>query len=343
MEGWSSDPVGQAGVTHEEKPMIRLIGTGGTIAALASDATDFHDYPISGQRLSSQELVALVPEIADFADICHSPSQPVSSTEIGPAHWRSLLDEIANMPSRVSGVVITHGTATLEETAFALDLFCGSRLPIVLTGAQRPSNVLSSDAAFNLWSACRVATDRESLTRGVLVVFNGQIHAAADVSKASNFALEAFQSGPLGPLGTVEGTEIRFHRRRDTPSPELDWPNGLDWPRVEIVMSFAGADGAPIRAAVDNGALGLVVAGLAPGYATPDQRLALQDARNKGVQVVMSTRAAHGPTTALRQNDVDGLIGSRRLSPAKARILLTGALIAGATPAETDGLFAAFA
>ncbi len=212
-------------------------------------------------------------------------------------------------------------------------------VPIVFTGAQRPQNAMSSDAAFNLTCAVRVAGSLEAIGRGVLVVMSGEIHAASEVSKTENYGLGAFRSDPGGALGSCDGLSVIFRRAVTRNKPAFRWQSSNHWPRVDIVMSYAGSDGALIDAAISAGAKGIVIAGLAPGYATPDQRRALRQARQAGVQVVMSTRAQVGPTQILAQNDVPGLIGSGILKPAKARLLLAAGIMADLSWNDLNGVF----
>lgn len=324
------------------RPKLRLIGTGGTISAVARTPTDYWDYAMSGQRLSAEALLATFPQLSESFDITCSNFKPVSSTEVDQKFWKDLLAELASIGSAATGVVVTHGTGTLEETAFAIDLFSNFELPIVFTGAQRPHNTLSSDVARNLWGAFRVAAHEQARHRGVLVVMDGQVHSASEVSKTANFSLGAFQSHPTGAEGSIEGTSVVFRRKRKTKGFTLAWPDHESFPRVEIIYSYAGADGAQIQSAVAAGVSGLVVAGLAPGYATPDQRRELTSARASGVQVVMSSRAAAGPTPALLQNEIEGLVGAQNLNPQKARILLAGAIMNGASTVEIERYFAEY-
>lgn len=322
---------------------LLVIGTGGTISVAGSAATDFLDYPMSGMRVPISVALDRIPSDPCLPEVLSVDLPPVSSTEIGPAVWGQLMGEIDKVADDVQGIVVAHGTGTLEETAFALELFSKTSIPSVLTGAQRPLDAISSDAPYNLWSALRVAATPEAAEHGWLVAMDQKVHAAADVSKQDNLALDAFTSGPVGPLGSIEDGSVVFRRNSKRFDPELQWRGEEAWPRVEIVMTYAGADGAAIDAAVSAGARGIVLVGLAPGYATPLQRDALRTARRKGVEVVMASRAAAGLTIALEQNGIEGLIGSRRLNPAKARILLAASIMNHATTHEIDDLFAAFA
>ncbi|WFE89800.1 asparaginase [Roseibium porphyridii] len=307
-----------------QKKTVMVIGTGGTISCLGSDPFDLHDYPVSGERLTTDEMLAMFKLSFDDIDVVPSGFKPVSSTELGPKFWFALISEIEQAIRQIehlAGIVVTHGTATLEESAFATDLLHNTDVPVVFTGAQRPENAISSDAPHNLWSAIQVAADPKARDRGVLVVMNGLIFSAADVSKVDNFALDAFQARS-GPLGHINGRAVNFQSPPFRRPVQLRLEKHETWPRVEIIPSYAGADGTLIEATITAGAQGFIVAGLAPGYATPDQRLALRKARQQGIVVVMASRALNGTTLPLKQNDIPGLIGAGSLTPQKARILL---------------------
>ncbi|MBG6203602.1 L-asparaginase [Labrenzia sp. EL_13] len=327
------------------KQTVLVIGTGGTISCMGVDPFDLHDYPVSGKRLSTGELLDRLCLSFSDIDIVTSGFEPVSSTELGPEFWLALQFEILQASQHfdnLSGVVVTHGTATLEESAFALDLLYGSEMPVVFTGAQRPANAISSDAAHNLWSAIKVAANPKARGRGVLVVMNGSIFTACDVSKTDNFALDAFKAPNSGPVGQVNGQSVTFRTLPHRCSPSLEPRQNKAWPRVDIISSYAGSDGMVVEAAIASGAQGLVVAGLPPGYATPDQRRALRAAREKGIVVVMASRALSGATLPLKQNDIPDLIGSQRLSPQKSRILLQLALMQTNAIKEIKKLFVQF-
>ncbi len=328
-----------------QKPNVLIIGTGGTISCIAADKLDFLDYPVAGVRLSTHELLDTLAITPPDIELRVSGFEPVSSTELGPDFWWRLRAEILTAigaKADLSGIVITHGTATMEESAFAMDVLLCTDIPTVFTGAQRPANAVASDAAYNLLCALRVASSPKARGRGVLVVMNGEIHAASEVAKGSNFALDAFLSQQIGPLGAVDGTSVSFRASLENPSPTLSWEIREEWPRVDIVAAYAGADGTHINASVAAGTKGIVVAGLAPGYATPDQRRALLAAQDQGVVTVISSRAQSGSTVSLKQNGLAKLIGARRLTPQKARILLAAALMSTSDVQKIDELFALF-
>ncbi|HEY1433492.1 MAG TPA: asparaginase [Stellaceae bacterium] len=312
-------------------PRIAVIGTGGTISSLGASSLDVLDYPDFGQKLSCEALLDRFPEIRLVADPVPVTFRQVGSTDIGPKDWveiRSLIHRIARDEATIAGFVIPHGTATLEETAFFLNLTLATAQPVVLVGAQRPASALGTDAGMNLVNALRTAGSPDAQGKGVLVVLNDEIHAARDVVKTSTYRLQTFRSADFGALGHVDGDGVHFYRAPlrahmpDTPFAGLDL---TALPRVDIVYSYAGADGALVDAAVAAGARGIVSAGFAPGSPTPEQRAALERAAKSGVVVVQCSRAV-GRVAPRRRLRETGIVAGEDFSPQKARILLMLAL-----------------
>jgi len=309
-------------------PRIAVIGTGGTISSLGASSLDVLDYPDFGQKLGCEALLQRFPETRLVADPVPVTFREVGSTEIGPREWvdlRALIHRIAREDPAVAGFVIPHGTATLEETGFFLNLTLAVAQPVVLVGAQRPASALGSDAGMNLVNALRVAGSPEARGKGVLAVLNDEIHAARDVVKTSTYRLQTFRSLDYAALGHVDGDGAHFFRSPsrkhmpDTPFAALD----LDaLPRVDIVYSYAGADGALVEAAVAAGARGIVSAGFAPGSPIPQQRTAFERAVKSGVIIVQCSRAASGRVAPRRRLRESGIVAGEDLSPQKARILL---------------------
>ena len=272
----------------------------------------------------------------------------VGSTEIGPREWielRAVIHRIARDDPTFAGFVIPHGTATLEETGFFLNLTLAVRKPVVLVGAQRPASALGSDAGMNLVNALRVAGSPEARGKGVLAVLNDEIHAARDVVKTSTYRVQTFRSLDFGALGHVDGDGVHFYRSPsrkrmpDTPFAVLDL-GAL--PRVDIVYSYAGADGALVDAAVAVGARGLVSAGFAPGSPTPEQRAAFERAAKSGVVVVQCSRAFSGRVAPRRRLRESGILAGEDLSPQKARILLMLALSTTTDIAAIQEMFSTY-
>jgi L-asparaginase len=315
-------------------PRISVIGTGGTISSLGASSLDVLDYPDFGQKLSCEALLERFPEARLVADPITLTFRQVGSTEIGPNEWlelRALMHRIARDDPAIAGFVIPHGTATLEETAFFLNLTLAVAQPVVLVGAQRPASALGSDAGMNLVNALRVAGSMEARGKGVLVVLNDEIHAARDVVKTSTYRLQTFRSLDFGALGHVDGDGAHFYRspsRTHMPDTQFAASDLGALPRVDIVYSYAGADGALVDAAVAVGARGIISAGFAPGSPTPPQRAAFERAAKSGVVVVQCSRAASGRVAPRRRLRESGIVAGEDLSPQKARILLMLALSA---------------
>jgi L-asparaginase len=329
-------------------PRIAVIGTGGTISSLGASSLDVLDYPDFGQKLSCEALLERFPEVRLVADPVPVTFRQVGSTEIGPKEWvelRALIHRIARDDPGVAGFVIPHGTATLEETAFFLNLTLASAQPVVLVGAQRPASALGTDAGMNLVNALRVAGSSEARDKGVLVVLNDEIHAARDVVKTSTYRLQTFRSLDFGALGHVDGDGAHFYRAPlqahmpDTQFAALDLG---EMPRVDIVYSYAGADGALVDAAVAAGARGIVSSGFAPGSPTPHQRAAFEQAAASGVVVVQCSRAATGRVAPRRRLRESGIVAGEDLSPQKARILLMLALTTTADISAIQNTFASY-
>jgi len=325
---------------------IAVIGTGGTISSVAASSLDTLDYPEFGQKLTASELLARVGEADLVAEPVPVPFRAVGSTAIGPADWialRDLVHATAAQDPGIAGFVITHGTATLEETAFFLNLTLAIAHPVVLVGAQRPASALGTDAGANLVAALRVASAPEAVGLGVLVVLNDEIHAARDLVKTSTYRLQTFRSPDFGALGHVDGDGVhilRAPRRQHAPDTVFASAATFDLPRVDIVLSYAGVDGAMVEAAVAAGARGIVSAGLAPGIATPLERLALECAFAAGIVVVQCSRAASGRVGRRRYLREAGIVAGEDFSPQKARILLMLALTRTSDPAEIAAIFA---
>ena len=326
-------------------PRIAMIGTGGTISSLGASSLDVLDYPDFGQKLGCEALLERFPETRLVADPVPVTFRQVGSTEIGPSEWielRTLIHRIACEDPAVAGFVIPHGTATLEETAFFLNLTLAVARPVVLVGAQRPASALGSDAGMNLVNALRVAGSLEARDKGVLAVLNDEIHAARDVVKTSTYRLQTFRSLDYGALGHVDGDGVHFYRspsRKHMPDTQFAASDLGELPRVEIIYSYAGADGALVEAAVAAGARGIVSAGFAPGSPTPQQRTALERAAKTGVVIVQCSRAASGRVAPRRRLRESGIVAGEDLSPQKARILL---MLALSTSADITAIQLAF-
>jgi L-asparaginase len=292
------------------------------------------------------ELVSNTPELGTAAQVVPIRYKNVGSTEIGPADWLALLGIIHKTVEddpNVAGVVVTHGTATLEETAYFLNLAVKVPVPVVVVGAMRPSSALGTDSGVNLFNAVRVAASPEARGMGVLVVLNDEINAARDVAKTSNYRVQTFVSRDFGILGYADPDKVKFYRkplRRTAPETEFDVGRLAELPRVDIVPAYAGADAAFVQAAVAAGAKGIVSAGFPSGSPSPAQKVALKEAAKAGIVVVQSSRSGSGRViddkVAIRDA---GFLAADSLTPQKARILLMMALTVTSDPMEIRRIF----
>ncbi|MFB9947968.1 asparaginase [Rhizobium puerariae] len=319
---------------------ITIIGAGGTIAMQGAHAFDWIDYGDSGIINPVDRVVAGMDlGLADIG-IDLFPFRMLPGTGMTATDWFDLLEAIREIAAtgKCDGIVVTHGTATLEETAFFLKLTAPGGIPIVVSGAQRPPNTASSDAVANLRQAVSAAA---AAPGGVYVVMNGQLFDARDVTKTANHALDAFEAPEFGPLGRIEADGSLSLRRRGAGTAVLFQsltvaPSAL--PRVDIAYSYSGADGTAIDAFVEAGAKGIVSVGFAPGRSTPAERAALIRAVQKGVTVVQSSRALRGTVPVQPYNVDAGILGGGDLSPTKIRIVLMLARGCGMTHGEIQAL-----
>ena len=330
-------------------PKIAIIGTGGTISGVGRDRLDFYEYGTSGRFMHVEELIASVPELPQVADVLPIRYKNVGSGDIGPADWLALLSiihETAAADPTVAGFVVTHGTATLEETAYFLNLAVKTPKPVIVVGAMRPSSALGTDSGVNLLNAARVAGSPAAVGKGVLVVLNDEINAARDVAKTSNYRVQTFVSRDFGILGYADPDAVTFYRaplRRSAPDTEFDVSGLTELPRVDIVPAYAGADAALVEAAVAAGAKGIVSAGFPSGSPSPAQKEALKKAAKAGVIVVQSSRSGSGRViddkVALRDA---GFIAADSLTPQKSRILLMMALTKTSDAEELRRIFSEY-
>ena len=317
-------------------PRVRLVATGGTIANR------------SGTRLSAGELVRLSPQIERYARLEVETFANVSSGQLTLDQWLSLarrVNDLLRDDADCAGLVVTSGTDTLEELAYFLHLTVRSEKPVVVVGAMRPPDSPTYDGAANLTAAVRVAAAPEARDRGTLVVMNDEIHAARDVSKTDALRLQAFQSRSTGPLGVVDGDRVAFTRKlekRGGAQSEFDVDAIQSIPRVDILWTYQGASGDLIRAAVDNGATGVVLA-TAAGGTSGTQLDGVRYALGKRVTIVTATRTGAGrvaPTgESGRVTAVPGTLAADDLTPIKARILLMLALTKTTDARELQRMF----
>jgi L-asparaginase len=328
----------------EDLPTVALVTTGGTIGAIGRDRLDLAFYGERNSQRAVDDLLRAIPEVAAVATVRPTGFGTVASHALELRDLVALgrlVEQLTTDPS-IDGVVVTHGTNTLEETAFFLALVIRTAKPVVVTGSMRPASGLGSDSAINMFNAIRLAAFTASAGRGVLVMLNDTVFAARDVTKTSTARADAFRGADLGPLGFVEPDgEIVFHHRQESWAAEglfhLDLVGEL--PRVDVVVSYLGADGTLIDAAVKEGAAGIVSAGTGGGFPTPAEQTALEQAAASGVIVCQSTRVGSG-RVSVRSASVDrGIVGAGNLNPVKARLLLALALTRTNDPHEIAVLF----
>jgi len=327
---------------------IAFIGTGGTISSIGKGPLDTVDYGANRMMLQAGGILERFPEVQLVADVFAVPFRNIPSTDIAWAEWKELVllcDRLVAETPDLGGIVIGHGTASLEETAYFLSLTLKVPVPVVVVGSQRPASALSTDAGLNLVNAVRVAASEEAKGLGALVVLNDEIQAAREVTKTSTGRMQTFRSADFGVLGQADGDKLVWYRRplrRLAPDTEFDIRALAALPRVDIAYVYAGSDGAAVRAFTAAGAKGIIMAGFAPGFVTPADAVAIAEAQAAGVVVMQSTRAGSGrvfPTTRLAAS---GIIPADNLTPQKARILLALALTGSATPEEITRVFATY-
>jgi len=327
------------------KPKVAFIGTGGTMSSLGIHPLELQDYGKHDKRLHANGILARFPEASEIADVIPVDFKNIPSTEIYFPEWKELArlcrELVATHPD-LAGIVIGHGTASLEETAYVLNLVLKVPVPVVIIGSQRPASGLSTDAAINLVNGIRTAACPASRGRGVLVLLNDEIQAAREVTKTSNWRMQTFRTPDFGALGHADGDRIAFYRRserRHMPETEFDIERLGVLPRVDIVYGYTGSDGTAVRAFVAAGAKGIVSAGFAPGMAPPDDFAAMVEAVKQGVAVVQCSRAGSGRIFRGKKLADAGILAADNLNPQKARILLALALTITSEPGEIARIF----
>ncbi len=319
-------------MTQSAKPKVAFIGTGGTISSIGRHALDLLDYGANDKRMHAEEIAARFPEAAEQVELLPVRFSNVPSHAIFFPQWRELVllcDKLVAEHPDLAGIVIGHGTASMEETAYFLDLTLKINIPVVITGSQRPASALSTDAGLNLVNAARVAASPAARGMGVLLLLNDEIHAAREVTKTSTFRMQTFRTPDFGALGHADGDRVVFYRatlRKHMPDTEFDIRAIDGLPRVDISYAYTGSDGAAVRAFVEAGARGIVSAGFAPGSPSMAEGDLLADAVKQGVVVVQSTRAGSGRTVSGERARTRGFLSADNLNPQKARLLLALAL-----------------
>jgi L-asparaginase len=321
---------GRAAAKEGKKPNIMILATGGTIAGKGT-ATG-HGYE-SGQ-FNVQDLITATPGIETVANLKGEQVANIGSQDMNDQVWLKLGKRVNQLlaSNDVDGIVITHGTDTMEETAYFLNLVVKSDKPVVLVGSMRPATAISADGPGNLWDGVAVAADPQAKGRGVLVAMNDTVFNARDITKTHTTGLETMASAERGAAGkVVEGAKVTWFYppdKKHTAQSEFSIANLTQLPKVDILYAYANMDPALITAAVNSGAKGLVIAGVGDGNMTKPALDALTQAAKSGVVVVRSSRVGSGAVlrNAEVKDDELGFVASGDLNPPKSRVLLQLAL-----------------
>jgi len=336
----------QVSYAQAKKANVVILATGGTIAGAGATGTQA---AYKSGAVTIDAMIAAVPGIGDLATIKGEQISNVGSQDMSMDIMLKLANRINELAKSndVDGIVITHGTDTLEETAFFLNLTVKTDKPVVMVGSMRPSTAVSADGPLNLYNAVGVAADPNARGRGVLVVMNDWIHAAHSLTKTSTTAIQTFMSPLRGLVGVANYGKNDFYSSptwKHTTQTEFDVAKVSKLPRVDII--FASADMSPdlIDAAAANGAKGIVIAGVGNGNMNKASVTAAANAVQKGVVVVRSSRVATGVVGRnVEVNDDElGFIASDELNPQKARILLMLALMKQRNAKDLQGLFTTY-
>jgi L-asparaginase len=324
---------------------VVILATGGTIAGTGATSTTTVGY--TAAKVGVDALIEAVPELKKVSNPRGEQVFQIASENMTNEHWLKLAKRVNELLKRddVDGIVITHGTDTIEETAYFLNLVVKSRKPVVIVGAMRPSTAISADGPVNLYNAATLAASEEAVGKGVLVVLNDEINGARDVTKTNTSTTDTFKSPELGFLGYMQDNRPHFYRqstRKHTVDTEFDVSNLDSLPAVDIVYGYANMNRIPIDAFVAAGDKGIVHAGTGDGsLARPRIEDALKEAHAKGVIVVRASRVGNGIVARNGEADDDKLdfVVSDTLNPQKARILLMLALTKTSDTKEIQRMF----
>lgn len=324
-------------------PKVVILATGGTIAGSAETQVQSG---YTSRQVGVDILIAAVPQLKEIADVTGEQISNIGSQNMSDEVWLKLAKRCNELLAQtdVDGIVITHGTDTMEETAYFLNLVVRSKKPVVLTCSMRPSTALSADGPLNIFNAVAVAGNKESMGRGVMVVANDRIHSGREVVKTSTTAVETFVSPIVGILGTVNYGVINYvdlPHKKNTFDSEFNVDNVTTLPRVDILAIYEDAPGDLIKAAVDLGTKGIVTMGVGNGNMTDACVEALKYARSKGVVVVRSARVLTGfvgRNVELNDDELE-FVASYELIPSKARVLLRLALLTTSDPLKIQSYY----
>jgi len=330
-------------LAQDALPRVRLVATGGTISNR------------DGGRLTAEELVKSMPGLDRYAQPEFEQFTNLASSQLTLDQWLGLarrLNELNISDKGLGGFVVTSGTDTLEELAYFLNLTVRTEKPVVVVGSMRNPSTLGYEGAANLLEGFRVAASPDARGKGVLVVLNDEINAAREVTKTDALRLSTFQSRPYGVLGVVDSDRVVFYRsgvKKHTAKSEFDLASVAKLPRVDVIMTYQGADGDLIKAAVDSGAKGIVLATAGAGATSGTQAEGITYALSKGVFVVTTTRTGSGRIGPFRgrggqppSEEQRRRIAGEDLAPVKARVLLMVALTKTSDPGEIQRMFSEY-
>lgn len=326
------------------KKHIVILGTGGTIAGTADSDTDTLGY--TSAVLGIEELIHHIPALQTVACVSGEQLAQVDSCDMSHTLWLQLakrINELLASPT-VDGIVVTHGTDTLEETAYFLNLVVKSEKPVVLVGAMRPATAMSTDGPMNLYNGVVLAASPEAIGKGVLVSLNDTINCSRDVTKTNTALQDTFKAPELGYLGYIQGTTPYFYRfpaRKHTIHTEFSIDGLTEFPPVEIIYAYVNGSQTLVEAAVAGGAKGLVYAGLGNGGMPETMQQTLTSLSQQGILIVRSSRAGSGIVTrnGAVNDDACRFVAADSLNPQKARVLLMLALTKTSDPAAIQRMF----
>ncbi|WP_442022867.1 type II asparaginase [Pseudoduganella sp. RAF53_2] len=330
---------------HAEKlPNVMILATGGTIAGSGATSTTTVGY--TAATVGVQQLINAVPELSKVANVTGEQVFQIASESMTNEHWLTLAKRVNTLLAQpnVDGIVITHGTDTLEETAYFLNLVVKSRKPVVVVGAMRPGTALSADGPLNLYNAVILAGSQEAIGKGVLVSLNDQIQGARDVTKTNTSTPDSFKTPELGMLGYMQGNKPYFYHvstRRHTVETEFDISNLQSLPQVDIVYGYANMSPVALNAFISAGAKGIIHAGTGDGSLAAKVKPALIAARKNGTIIVRASRVGQGIVARNGEANDDELdfVASDTLNAQKARILLMLALTKTNNTKEIQRMF----
>ncbi|EOI3733685.1 type II asparaginase [Campylobacter jejuni] len=324
------------------KSRIAILGTGGTIAGFIDSTIATTGY--TAGAIDIDVLIKAVPQIRDLADISWEQIANIDSSNMCDEIWLRLAKKIAKLFAEgIDGVVITHGTDTMEETAYFLNLTIKSDKPVVLVGAMRPSTAISADGPKNLYNAVALVANKEAKNKGVMVAINDKILSARGVVKTHSLNVDAFSSPDFGDLGYIVDGKVFFYNnvtKAHTKNAPFDVSKLTSLPKVDILYSYSNdGSGVAAKALFEHGTKGIVVAGSGAGSIHKNQKDVLKELLKKGLKVVVSSRVVAGCVAVSDSDEKLGFISAEDLNPQKARVLLILALTKTSNPKKIQEYF----